>query len=101
MRKGKKDKHIYYAEDEWKVIEEKAEMSNLNTSEYIRQSSLNGFVLVKDIKQFNDVYFELNKIGTNINQVAKLANTVGNVHQSDIVKLEEYFEKLFEMFMKL
>lgn len=49
---------------------------------------------VKDL--FHQLDYSINKIGTNINQITRLANTAGYVNRSDIRNLEEQQERLEE-----
>lgn len=91
-------KEIRLSNEDLKIIEEKAKMAGLSVSEYIRKSALQGFVIVKNIEQYNKVYYEINKIGTNINQAIKLSHTLQSIDENDIVKLENYLEKLIILF---
>ncbi len=93
-------KEIRLSKKELEKIKRKAKESKLNVSEYIRQSALNGFVIVKDEKAKIDLIYELNKIGTNINQVTKLCNIVGSVSKEDLYKLEKYFEEILKLVRK-
>ncbi len=93
-------KEVRLSKKELEIIKKKAKESKLNVSEYIRQSALNGFVIVKNEKAKTDFIYELNKIGTNINQVTKLCNTVGSVDREDLYKLEKYFEEILKLVRK-
>ncbi len=45
---------------------------------------MQGSVKVFSLKELNDVYKAMNKIGVNLNQIATVVNSTGNVYQKDI-----------------
>ncbi len=94
-------KEIRLSEEDLKVIEEKAKTAGLSVSEYIRKSALQGYVVVKNVEQYNNLYYEINKIGTNINQAVKLANVVQSVDKNDVIKLEKYLKEVLQLFKKV
>lgn len=68
---------IKFKEDEYKIVEQKAKTKNYKSvSEFIRESVLesNGMLSVSMKKQLSDLQWEINKIGTNINQATKRIN---------------------------
>ncbi|EAE4152385.1 plasmid mobilization relaxosome protein MobC, partial [Listeria monocytogenes] len=40
---------------------------------------------------------ELNKIGTNINQIARIANTDNKISKDNIKKIEEMMQKVWQL----
>ncbi len=89
------------SENDFKVIEEKAKLSNMKTSEYVRISALQKVILVKNAEEFRNLIFEINKIGTNINQLVKLSNTVGSVDKNDVIKIQESLVDIYKALSKL
>lgn len=71
-------------EKELSTLRSLSTKAHLTLSDFIRQKSLKGKVVVK--KSINPMNFalinELNKIGTNLNQIAKKANSTGEVSKS-------------------
>lgn len=69
---------IKFQEKEYEIIEQKAkEKKSSSISEFIRESVLenNGVLSKKMKKQLYDLQWEVNKIGTNINQATKRINS--------------------------
>lgn len=73
--------------------------AQLTLSDFIRQKALKGRVIVK--KSMNPMNFalinELNKIGINLNQIAKKANSTGDIANSIVSvnkKIEIVLDKL-------
>ncbi len=84
---------FYVTEDERNVIEDKAKYLKLSMSEYMRQMCIKGLIIKRDLKGLD----EINRIGVNINQIAKKANESGHVIERDIEELRVQYEKLFEI----
>ena len=69
---------VRFQEEEYEIIEKKArERKCKSVSEFVRESILeNNGVLSKSMKmQLYDLQWEINKIGTNINQATKRINS--------------------------
>lgn len=96
---------IRVTEDEKKIIESFAKKEGLKVSEYIRNLALQKVIIEKRIeynKDLRDLNFEISKIGTNINQLAKHVNKAEKLKTIDAgsinvfaIFMKEYFE-LFE-----
>lgn len=76
MKKNKRIE-IRISESELEVLKEKAELSGLNSSDYLRQLAITG--KVKRYKKTDPVKAELvremAKIGNNLNQISRWCNT--------------------------
>ena len=53
-----------------------------------------------DTRPFYSVANELNRIGTNINQIAKIANTSRSIYKDDIAEIQEDMKELSEIVHK-
>ena len=97
-RKRDRRVDIFVTEEELKLIDEKVESSGLNNrSQYLRKVALGEPIVNVDMSYLNDVIFELNKIGTNINQIAKYANSQGGVFKSDIKDIQKKMDKIWDI----
>lgn len=97
-RKGKVRKSIYFSDDEWKIIEEKTKLAKLqDTTKYIRKIAIEGEVAVYDFAAAHELIYEINKIGVNVNQVARKANELNSIYKSDIDGLRSEYENLCHM----
>lgn len=95
-RRGRlRDKYIqvWVTESERDFIKDKAKYCGLSMSEYLRKVSVDG-VIIK--REYEGIY-EINKIGVNINQIAKQANKRDTVIERDVEELRVQYEKLFEV----
>jgi len=77
-------KSIRFTKDEYKIIEQKISNLGTNFSTYAKSVLLNFEIKTKEQKK---LLFEINKIGNNINQIAKSLN-----EKSDIDSLRKLVE---------
>jgi len=68
-----------------------------NFSRYARKMLIDGYVIRLDLSDFQRLSNEVNAIGININQIAKTANTMGRVYESDIIKAKEMVEEIWRL----
>lgn len=89
-------------ENEKKVIKNNMKDAGFNTlTNYIRKMAINGRVIHIDFTSLKDslnetgqYVYELNKIGTNLNQIALKLNQTDIVEQEDIQFLLSEFKKM-------
>ena len=93
---GKRDieKHIKFNKDEYEAVCRRAAKLGMRTGTYIRAISVQGSVKVFDLKELNDVYRAMNRIGVNINQIVHLANSTHSIFQKDVEDLQEQIKQL-------
>lgn len=94
---------FYLSDEELNLIEEKLNHTNYtNRSDFIRENLLNNIILVNDYKYLRNLVGEINKIGVNINQIARVVNTNQSIYKEHIevllVKLDEIWKLIDEKF---
>lgn len=62
--------------------------------------TLDGLIVKQDFKQVDDLVYEVNKIGTNINQVARRANELEHVTLDDIKYLKKQLDVIYQQIEK-
>ena len=55
-----------------------------NLSAYLRKVAIDGKIEIHDYSWVRELNYNLNKIGVNINQIAKRVNETGSVYKSDM-----------------
>ena len=88
---------IRVTDDELRIINKKAEASRLNRTKYIIETLINGYVIVQDLESLRNLTNEINKIGVNINQIAKHINTTNNIYKSDMEEIKEKVEEIYKI----
>ncbi len=78
------EKHIRFTSEEYEVVCNRSAKLGLRAGTYIRTIAVQGVVKCFPLKELNDVYRALNRIGTNLNQIATVVNSTGSVYQKDV-----------------
>ena len=68
-----------------------------NRAAFIRKMVLDGYFLVLDTSQIKETNRYLRSISNNFNQVAKLANSSGNVYETDLMDMTQKLNRLWDM----
>lgn len=88
---------FYLDDQELSVVENNmARLKINNKSEYYRDMALKGKKILFEYDRENlcDIVTEINKIGTNINQIAKVTNERRNIYHDDVLILKDELTKI-------
>ncbi|MGN1329545.1 MAG: plasmid mobilization protein [Eubacterium sp.] len=90
MKETKSERfNLHLTPTDEKIIKAKAKACNMNMTNYITASAIvEKIVVIGDEEGLKNVAYELNKIGTNINQIRMLVN-LGKI---DCINLEIFIE---------
>ncbi|MBM5604534.1 plasmid mobilization relaxosome protein MobC [Listeria seeligeri] len=85
-------------EEEKAFIEMKMkEVGITNREAYLRKMAIDGAIIVSNYDETKKLIMELNKIGININQIARVANTDNKISKENIQKIEEMMQKVWRL----
>ncbi|EAC5256610.1 plasmid mobilization relaxosome protein MobC [Listeria monocytogenes] len=85
-------------EEEKAFIEMKMKEAGITNREaYLRKMAIDGAIIVSNYDETKRLTLELNKIGTNINQIARIANTDNKISKDNIKKIEEMMQKVWQL----
>ena len=68
-----------------------------NFNAYARKMMIDGYVVKVDTAHFQELAHEVNKIGTNINQLVRIANTTGTITNNDISRMQELVNEIWQL----
>ena len=89
---------IYFNDEELSLLDAKMKKSGINSrSKYIRELVKYNAIYNIDYSYIRSYSYELSKIGTNINQIAHMANSSGNINENEIRKLQEEMNKIWQL----
>lgn len=86
-------------EEEQLICKKMQEASIKNKSAYLRKMALDGYIIQQDFTSVKAVVNELNRIGNNLNQMTKIANTYGDVYLSELKSIREGIEKIWQQLL--
>ena len=89
-------KTIRFTPDEYEKIEEQREKTNLDFTSFCKSAILKKKVVTKLEEDFNrDLIYQVNKIGVNLNQIARAVNQKDRVAVlTELVEIEKQLRAL-------
>lgn len=83
-RSRKKQIKFFLNDEEFEMFKSKVEKSNSTQSEFLRSLISDKEIVVIDFGV--ETFKELGRIGSNLNQLAKIANTNGSIEEIEMLK---------------
>jgi hypothetical protein len=85
-------------EAERELIFEKMKLINTtNLAAYLRKMSIDGYVINADYSDVKAMTAEIQKIGVNVNQIARRVNQSGNAYAEDITEIKEALAEIWRL----
>ncbi len=88
---------IRFTQNEYNELKEKATQFDMTLSDYIRTTLLSKREKVRPSKCDKRLLYEINRIGNNLNQIAKHCNTIGTIDKFALKELVDIEKKLNEI----
>lgn len=93
---------IRETEEERALIEEKMQqIPTLNLSAYARKILIDGYIITLDLQEVKGHTAQLQKIGVNINQIAKRINETGRIYADDMDEIKRAMEEVWRLERRL
>ncbi|WP_411678581.1 plasmid mobilization protein [Caproicibacter sp.] len=87
---------FFLSPEEVLFLEKKMQVAGIkNKSAYLRTMALDGYIINLDFSELKEFINALNRIGNNLNQIAKVANTYGEVSMPEVYEFEAEVNKIF------
>lgn len=91
-------KKIRFDHEEWEYVKRRIEASPFkNFQNYARILCLTGEIRMIDYSNLNQLNGEVNRIGNNVNQIAKMAHRFDEISEEDVQKLTDVILELKKM----
>lgn len=85
-------------DEERKLIEHKMSLVPTNQiGAYLRKMAIDGYIIYTDTKDIRAMNKELQRIGRNINQIAKRVNSTSSIYMTDIEELKEDLQNIWRL----
>lgn len=100
---SEKDKRTLYkvtrfSPAEYSVVKQRMADANVKSfSHFMRQSVLTSAVYIADFSALREYAMQISKVGTNINQIAKWANSDHSVSQDSIDEVQRQMDAVLEI----
>jgi hypothetical protein len=79
------------------IMEKMKSSGSGNFNIYALKMRMIGEVKNVDLTHYHELAKEVNKVGVNINQIARIANTSGNISAGEIEKLQERMSDIWQL----
>jgi hypothetical protein len=90
-------------DEEYDIIRKKADRLNMKVAVYIRRMAVQGEIKRYDLSELRDITRSFRMIGTELNQIAKVANSTNEVTGKAVEEIKrqyEVLEKVFSNYLK-
>ena len=85
-------------EEERALIEQKMKLvPTRNMESYLRKMAIDGYIIQIDHSDIKAMTAEIQKIGVNVNQIARRANATGNVYKEDIEEIKGVLAEIWRL----
>lgn len=93
---------IRVTEEERALIEEKMQqIPTLNLSAYAQKMLIDGYIITLDLQEVKGHTAQLQKIGVNVNQIAKRINETGRIYADDMDEMKRVMEEVWRLERRL
>ena len=93
---------IRVTEEERALIEKKMQqIPTLNLSAYARKMLIDGYIITLDFQAVKGHTAQLQKIGVNVNQIAKRINETGRIYADDMDEIKRVVEEVWRLERRL
>ena len=79
------------------ILEKMKLIPTRNMAAYLRKIAIDGYIIQIDHSGINAMTAEIQKIGVNVNQIARRANATGNVYQEDIDEINGVLNEIWRL----
>ena len=83
-------------DEEYMLIRQKMIRSGVNNlSAFLRKMAIDGYIVRLDISEVREMISAVNKVGNNINQIARRANGTGRVYIEDLNEIRRAQDQIY------
>lgn len=87
---------VRVTEEERALIEKKMkQIPTINLSAYSRKMLIDGYILVLDLQEVKTHTAQLQKIGVNVNQIARRINETGRIYADDMDEIKRFMDEVW------
>lgn len=79
------------------ILQRMKQIPTSNMGAYLRKMAIDGYIVQIDHSDIKAMTAEIQKIGVNINQIAKRANATGDVYREDIDEIKGVLAEIWRL----
>jgi hypothetical protein len=79
------------------ILEKMRLLDTENLSAYLRKMAIDGYIIVTDFTAAKETAAQIQKVGVNVNQIARRVNTVGYATEQDLKEVKEALAEIWRL----
>jgi hypothetical protein len=79
------------------ILEKMRLLHTDNMAAYLRKMAIDGYILAVDYSELKALAAEIQKIGVNVNQIARRVNSTGNVYAEDLAEIKGALNEIWRL----
>ena len=79
------------------ILEKMKLVPTRNMAAYLRKIAIDGYIIQRDHADIKAMTAEIQKIGVNVNQIARRVNATGNAYQEDIEEIKGVLAEIWRL----
>ena len=88
---------VRLSQEEFDAIERKFKNSGLKSkSEFVRVMIFEGHLVYFNENELKEIHRLLNNVAGNVNQIARRANSTGNIYEKDLADIKDMLNKIWQ-----
>lgn len=83
-------------DNEYMLIRQKMIQSGVdNLSAFLRKMAIDGYIVRLDMSELREMIAAVNRVGNNVNQIARRANGTGRVYIEDLIEIRRAQDQIY------
>jgi len=79
------------------ILDKMCLLGTSNLAAYMRKIAIDGYILTTDYSDLKAVAFEMQKIGVNINQIARRVNSTSRMYDQDFHYMKRGIDEIWQL----
>ena len=79
------------------IMQKMAQVPTKNLAAYMRKMAIDGYILNVDYSSLKEMTAAIDRVGANVNQIAKRANATGDVYAQDIAEIKGALDEIWRL----
>ena len=79
------------------ILEKMRQLHTNNLAAYMRKIAIDGYVIIIDNADIKAMTAEIQKIGVNVNQIARRVNSTSRIYEQDIDEIKGALEEIWRL----
>jgi hypothetical protein len=79
------------------ILEKMRLLHTDNMAAYMRKMAIDGYILAVDYSELKALAAEIQKIGVNVNQIARRVNSTGSVYADDLAEIKGALAEIWRL----